>query len=242
MLQACLNGNRSPREHHHLPVSAQELAHAAAATVLAGAEELHLHPKSPDGTDSLDPSIVATTLNAVRAAVPGTPVGTTTGAWTAPDAKTRVAAIRDWTVLPDHASVNWHEPGAEDVATALLKRGIDVEAGLWSGTSGTDDFARSPLRLRVFRILAEVTDPTSTGAVHTAQALLTRFGTSAPAPVLLHGQGAGAWPVLELAHRRGLDTRIGFEDTLQLPDGEIASDNAALITVALQQYRLHTGG
>jgi hypothetical protein len=28
--------------------------------------------------------------------------------------------------------VNWHEPGAEEVAAALHSRGIAVEAGLWT--------------------------------------------------------------------------------------------------------------
>ncbi|WP_338011140.1 3-keto-5-aminohexanoate cleavage protein, partial [Saccharopolyspora erythraea] len=44
MLQVCLNGARSPREHHHLPVRPEELAAAAAASVAAGAEDIHLHP------------------------------------------------------------------------------------------------------------------------------------------------------------------------------------------------------
>ncbi|WP_346540125.1 3-keto-5-aminohexanoate cleavage protein [Micromonospora sp. DPT] len=51
-------------------------------------------------------------------------------------------------------------------------------------------------------------------------------------PVLLHGEGAAAWPVLAEAVRRGLDTRIGLEDTLGLPDGAPASDNAALVAAA----------
>ncbi|CAM5637057.1 hypothetical protein SGLAM104S_03627 [Streptomyces glaucescens] len=37
--------------------------------------------------------------------------------------------------------------------------------------------------------------------------------------MLLHGEDAGAWPVLRLAGLLGLATRIGLEDTLALPDG-----------------------
>lgn len=231
MLQACLNGARTPREHHHLPVHPEQLATAAAACTAAGATELHLHPKHPDGTDSLDPHILAATLLAVRAAAPGTPIGVTTGAWTAPDPRDRITAIRSWTVLPDHASVNWHEDGADDIAAALLDRGIAVEAGLHSGTDGPDRFRTAPTRDRVLRVLAEVTDPTTRGAATTADTLLDHIGP-ARSPVLLHGSGAGAWPVLTLAAHRGLDTRIGLEDTLQLPDGDIAPDNAALVTTA----------
>lgn len=52
------------------------------------------------------------------------------------------------------------------------------------------------------------------------------------APILLHGESAGAWPVLNLALREGLDTRIGLEDTPHLPDGRVADDNAELVTEA----------
>lgn len=40
----------------------------------------------------------------------------------------------------------------------------------------------------------------------------------APAPILLHGEDAGAWPVLEYAQRIDLDTRVGVEHTLDGPD------------------------
>lgn len=233
MLQVCLNGARSPREHFHLPVRPEELAKAAADSVAAGATDIHLHPKGPDGTDSLDPHLVAAALRSVRAAAPGVPVGVTTGAWTAPDPADRVRAIRAWPVLPDHASVNWHEPGADDVAAVLLERGIGIEAGIYSGTDGDRQFLRSPHRGRVLRVLAEVTDLTARGAANTAEALLERLRPAAT-PILLHGEAAGAWPVLTVAARRGLSTRIGLEDTLLLPDGQVAADNAELVTAAIR--------
>lgn len=233
MLQACLNGARSPREHHHLPVRPEDLAQAAATSVAAGATDVHLHPKSADGTDSLAPHTVAAALRAVRAAIPGVPIGITTGAWTAADAGERIGAIQAWTVLPDHASVNWHEPGAEEVAAALHARAVGIEAGIYSGTDGEQRFARSPFHAQVLRILAEVTDRTARGAATTADALLSRLNQHA-APSLLHGEAAGAWPVLTLARQRGVDSRIGLEDTLQLPDGHIATDNAELVAAALR--------
>ena len=42
----------------------------------------------------------------------------------------------------------------------------------------------------------------------------------------------GAWPLLEIALRRGYDVRIGLEDTLYLPDGHLAADNAQLVAAA----------
>ncbi|WP_026449037.1 3-keto-5-aminohexanoate cleavage protein [Actinopolyspora mortivallis] len=231
MLQVCLNGARGPREHHHLPVRPPELAKAAADSVAAGATDIHLHPKTPDGTDSLDPATVAAAVHAVRAAAPGIPVGITTGSWTTPDTRSRLAAIHSWTVLPDHASVNWHEQDAADIAHALLQRGIGVEAGIPSGTDAERNLARWPHRNRILRVLARVTDPTANGASVTAETLLARLDTG-NIPILLHGRGAGTWAVLDLAARHGLHTRIGLEDTLTLPDGDIAADNAALVTAA----------
>ena len=51
-----------------------------------------------------------------------------------------------------------------------------------------------------------------------------------PAPILLHGEEAGAWPVLEYAKRNNLDTRIGFEDTLIGPRRHwLATGNEELV-------------
>ena len=39
--------------------------------------------------------------------------------------------------------------------------------------------------------------------------------------------------MIELAGRRGYDTRVGLEDTLTLPDGSRAEGNAALVAAAI---------
>ncbi|GAA3134592.1 hypothetical protein GCM10010521_20530 [Streptomyces rameus] len=54
--------------------------------------------------------------------------------------------------------------------------------------------------------------------------------------MLLHGQEGGTWPVLRLAGRLGLATRIGLEDTLLLPDNRRARSNARLVAEALAQH------
>ena len=233
MVQVCLNGSRGAGDGTAVPLTPSAVAESAAAAVAAGATDVHVHPKSPCGRDSLSPGVLTPVLTALRERV-RVPVGVTTGAWAEPDPAARVARLRAWTVLPDHASVNWHEPGAEEVAAALLERGVGVEAGIWSGTDGAARFAASPLGPRVLRVLAEVTDPDPDSAVPTAGALLAELGPAHGRPVLLHGEDGGAWPVLRLAGRLGLATRIGLEDTLVLPDGERACSNAELVTEALR--------
>ncbi|WP_169731562.1 3-keto-5-aminohexanoate cleavage protein [Streptomyces glaucescens] len=233
MVQVCLNGPRGAADSAVVPLTPEAMAEEAARAVAAGATDLHVHPKTPCGRDTMSARVVAATLEAIRARVP-VPVGVTTGAWAEPDPAARLARVREWTVLPDHASVNWHEPGAEEVAAALLERGVGVEAGIWSGTDGAARFARSPLGPRVLRVLAEVTD--ADAAAESARALLSGLGRAHGRPVLLHGEDAGAWPVLRLAGRLGLATRIGLEDTLALPDGRRAPSNAELVRAGLAEY------
>ncbi|MFG2136901.1 3-keto-5-aminohexanoate cleavage protein [Streptomyces sp. NPDC048650] len=230
MLQVCLNGTRTAADSSAVPLSPAALADAARQAVAAGADDVHVHPKTPCGQDSLSPRVVGPALEAIRAAV-GVPVGVTTGARAEPDPVRRAERIATWTVLPDHASVNWHEPGAETVAEALLARGIGVEAGLRSGTDGPELFARSPLGPRVLRILAEVTDTDPGSAPAVARALLVSL-TAHGRPVLLHGEDGGAWPVLRLAGALRLATRIGVADTLLLPDGSPAASNGQLVAAA----------
>lgn len=228
MIKACLNGARRPSEHPALPVTPTQLGIDAARAAGAGAGAVHLHAKDADGSDTLAPAAVAAAVAAVRAFAPGVPVGVTTGAWAQADPAARVAAVRGWTTLPDFASVNWHEDGADAVAAALLARGVDVEAGLWHADA-IRAWIDSPHRDGCLRALVELRDGDD---VALADRLLGMVPHAYRGPVLLHGEGASAWPTLRRAGELGLDTRIGLEDTLVLPDGSPAPDNVALLEAA----------
>ncbi|CAL2061652.1 hypothetical protein FSY75_21680 [Streptomyces sp. TR1341] len=235
MVQACLNGSRTAEHGAAVPMSPKDLARSAADAVAAGATEIHVHPKCPCGHDSLSPRVLTPVLDALRERV-AVPIGVTTGAWAEPDPAARLARVRSWSPLPDFASVNWHEPGAEELAALLLERGVAVEAGIWSGTDGAARFTASALGPRALRVLAEVMDPDPATAETSAHTLLAALGEAHGRPLLLHGEESGTWPVLRLAARLGLATRIGLEDTLLLPGGERAASNARLVTEALLQY------
>jgi uncharacterized protein (DUF849 family) len=51
-------------------------------------------------------------------------------------------------------------------------------------------------------------------------------------PRLTHGMRDWTWPLVADAFRRGHDTRVGFEDSIYLPDGSVAPSNAALVRAA----------
>jgi len=203
-----------------------------AACAALGVADVHIHPKSADGADTVDPELVAAFVEAARAAAPGLTVGVTTGEWAAPGPAEMVAAIRRWTVGPDHASVNWHETGADDVAAALLDQGVAIHAGLFTDTDGIDRFLASPVANQVARILVEVGEDDPDAGLRSAETLLARLA-HVDLPILLHGMDVTCWPVLSRAVQLGLDTRIGLEDTLVAPDGSPAADNAELVRLAL---------
>ena len=73
MLQVCLNGSRRP--HERVPVTLTQIAEAATAAVAAGAESVHVHPRTDLGRETLDADLVALTVESMRRAVPGVPSG-----------------------------------------------------------------------------------------------------------------------------------------------------------------------
>ncbi len=233
-VKACINGARTPDQHAGLPVSPEQLAAAAVAAHTAGAMAVHLHPKTADGVDSLEPETVAAAVSAVRHAAPGLPLGVTTGFWALPDPQRRLRAVESWTVLPDFASVNWHEPGAQDLAQVLLSRGIGVEAGIFHADAA-ESWASSPLAPHCLRVMIELPPD---GDTETADDLLARIRRAeSPAPILLHGLDDSCWPLLVHAGLRGVQTRIGLEDTVALPDGSPAPGNAELVAAAFDVLR-----
>jgi uncharacterized protein (DUF849 family) len=230
-LKACINGARTPDQHPNLPVAPEQLAAEAVAAHRAGAKAVHMHPKTADGMDSLLPDTVAAAVSAVRHAAPGLPLGVTTGFWALPDAADRLRAVQRWTVLPDFASVNWHEPGSEDLARLLLKKGLGVEVGLFHAEVA-EAWAASEISGHCMRVMIELP---AAGDAATADDMLSRvLAVGSPAPVLLHGLDESCWPLLVHAGTRGVQARIGLEDTLLLPDGSTAPDNAALVSAAVE--------
>ncbi|MDQ5874451.1 MAG: 3-keto-5-aminohexanoate cleavage protein, partial [Actinomycetota bacterium] len=52
LLQACLNGSRTSKEHPAIPRTPAELAAEGRAAVEAGAQVLHLHPYDESGAET----------------------------------------------------------------------------------------------------------------------------------------------------------------------------------------------
>ncbi|MGH8964228.1 MAG: 3-keto-5-aminohexanoate cleavage protein [Actinomycetes bacterium] len=236
MLQAVLNGSWPADAHPLLPVTPRHLARDARAVSELKVGSVHVHPRDPSGLETLDPVFVGDTVAAIRAQARSMEIGVTTGRWIQPDPQRRIEAVYAWGHLgvgkPDVCSVNVHEKGWIEVCAAAHAVGIGVELGVW--TSGDAVTLRTNgVPPGTTRVLAEstVTDPET--AVAEAVRILRALG-SLPAPVLVHGEETGAWPVLEYAMRMGIDTRIGFEDVLVTPRGWLATGNDHLVSEALK--------
>ncbi len=236
-LQAALNGDRTKAAHAAVPVSVEELTRDAATCVAAGARAIHLHPRDSEGRERLDAKVVDEVVTKVRRAC-GVPVGVTTGAWIEPDLERRLELVRAWRT-PDYASVNLSEPGATEVMRALIHAGVGIEAGVWT-VEDAERLAASGLGGRVTRILVEPgelqlenSEDRAADAVRLVEDIhrtLDRFALTAPR--LQHGDGDLTWILLTDAIHRGIDTRIGLEDTLYEPNGERTAGNEALVRAA----------
>ena len=232
LLQAALNGARRRDDHPAIPWSSADLARSAAEAVDAGAEEIHVHVRDTHGAESLDAVDVARTVSALRAAVPNTPIGVSTGAWIVPNTEKRHELVEQWSEYPDYASINFDEPGSELLAALLLKRSVGIEAGV-ANTTAAARLAASGLAPRCLRILLEPQAQDLDAALHVVrhvEEVLDAAGITPPR--LLHGIDRTAWPMIGEAAKRRAQTRIGFEDTVTLPDGAPAPSNAALVAAA----------
>jgi uncharacterized protein (DUF849 family) len=235
VIKAALNGGRTRAEHPRIPITPEELAASAEESVAAGAGAIHFHVRGADGRESLEPDDVARALSVVRAAIPGTPIGISTGAWILQNAELRHQLVSRWKVLPDFASVNFKEEGAQPLAELLLARGVPVEAGL-SDLSGTQIFVKSGLATRCLRLLVEPFDGSKEAALKTLEEIESALdAANVKLPFFFHGLNQTAWDLIDLAAARGYNTRVGFEDILTLPNGSVAPSNAALVSEAARR-------
>jgi uncharacterized protein (DUF849 family) len=250
VLQVTPNGPWGKDVHPNMPVSTDELVAELRACFRAGATGVHLHVRDRSGAETLDSLVVNSTCLQVREAAAELDVqveiGLTTGAWIVPHLGERIAMIREWEGV-DCATVNLSEPGFDEVMVAMLDMGIGIgigiDLGLWAPVE-MERLLRSGLLPQVQRVSIEL-DPGEpyfltgepTELAEQVNNLLDDAGSACPR--LTHGSGDWTWPLVQDAFRRGHDTRVGFEDSVLLPDGARAENNAQLVKAAVAlQYRL----
>jgi uncharacterized protein (DUF849 family) len=240
MLQVTPTGPWGTDVHPNMPVALDELLADLRECFRAGAAGVHLHVRDESGAETLDPALVNERCAQVRevAAEVGVAaeIGLTTGEWIVPDLASRTAMIGEWEGV-DCATVNLSERGFEHVMQIMLDVGIGIDAGLWAPVE-MDALLASGFLPHVQRVSIELApgEPYYLGGEPSAVAQQVNDALDAAGsdcPRLTHGMDDWTWPLVADAFRRGHDTRVGFEDSVYLPDGAKAQDNAQLVRAAL---------
>jgi uncharacterized protein (DUF849 family) len=230
-IHAALNGDRTREEHPAIPRTPDEIARAARLSVEARAQLVHVHAWEGDG-DTLAAEPCAAVVRAIRRESPGVPISLTTSADTEPDPARRLELVSKWTELPDLVTANQGEEGIVELCEHLLGRGVGIEAGLLT-LGDAEKFVRSGIADRCTRVLLEPLDADPESAVAHAEAMENVLaGAGIALEQVHHGDGVASWAVSARGAKRGHGVRTGLEDTVFMPDGTLAPDNAALVRAA----------
>ena len=163
-------------------------------------------------------------------------LGVSTGAWIEGDEKRTRDCIAAWRELPDYASVNLSEQDAPAVIALLHSKGIGVEAGLATVADAERFVALAECR-RALRILIEIEEPDLARGEAVANGIAKVLDEAeVRRPILLHGSDATVWHFVRRARKMRWSTRVGLEDGSQLPNGETAAGNAALVSEAVRLW------
>src|SRR2546425_5910257 len=156
--------------------------------VRAGVRALHVHPRGPEGAETLEASACDEAVLAIRHACPGVPIGLSTAAWIEPDPERRLAMIGSWTEWPDFASVNFAEAGATDLCQVLQRLGVGIEAGVWT-VADAEALLASGFARHVVRVLVEPQEADPLEAEATADRISIALDRADVRPRLFHGYG-----------------------------------------------------
>ena len=230
-MQIAINGNRNDSI---VPKTMESIVESAISSIKKGAESIHFHPRDENGKETLKGIYVNNQIEKLRTQLKNIPIGISTGEWIEPNLNKRLEQIDSWQNLPDFVSINYDETGFEKVTKLISEKGIKIEIGLISLESA-QNFTKSNLQGDFLRILIEPQEQLLELAIETVSKIENHINNcNIKLPFLLHGLNKTCWDLLTLAIKKNYQTRIGFEDTLTLPDEEKAKSNMELIEQALQ--------
>ncbi len=241
LIMSAPNGaRRSHADHPALPMTAEESARDAVMLLDAGVSVLHLHVRDDNGKHTLDANRYRQAIDAIRLSVGNELViQVTTEAVGQYTSDQQMDVVRE--LKPEAVSVALREicpVGSDESATAdffawMRNERIWPQVILYSveDVKRFDDLRRrgvfadeAPFAMFVLGNYADAI----AGTVADLDGLLAATDSNAyPWAVCCFGREENA--VMRAATLREGHVRLGFENNLVLPDGEIARDNAALI-------------
>jgi len=241
MIVAAPNGaRRTQADHPALPISAAELADCAESLVEAGAAVLHLHVRDANAAHTLSVERYREAIEAIRERVgEQLVIQVTTEAVGRYRPDEQMNVVRE--LRPEAVSLSLRElcPRPEDEPAAAAFFGWLVGEGIWPQYILYDagDLERfDGLRRRglfadehphCLLVLGRYAAEQRADPAWLDPLLAAADVTCFPWTVCAFGPGEHA--VARLAGERGGHVRLGFENNLELEDGRVAPDNAALV-------------
>ncbi|MBN9070094.1 MAG: 3-keto-5-aminohexanoate cleavage protein [Rhizobiales bacterium] len=233
-------GRRTKVDHSAVPLTAAELARTAAECLYAGASMIHIHVRKPDGSHLLDVEAYRQAIAAIRAEVGDRlVVQITTEALGVYAPVEQIAVLK--TVRPEAASLALRELAPDDAAEPAF-----AEALSWMKQENVlpQIILYNPGEaVRLAAMIQRGLVPWSDIPVLYVLGRYTVSQTSQPTdllPFLAPDMPRfSSWSVcafgryeaacVTAAALLGGHVRVGFENNLLLPDGSLASSNAALV-------------
>jgi 3-keto-5-aminohexanoate cleavage enzyme len=240
-------GRRSKADHPSLPMTADEVARAAAECLEAGAAMIHLHVRRADGRHLLDADAYRSATAAIRRAVGDRlVVQITSEAIGLYGPQEQMAVVRD--TKPEAASFGLrelvpdatHEQAFAAFLAELKREGVMPQIILYQPEDATalDDLQRRGLvpfdDVPVLYVLGRYAETQQSDP----RDLLPFLDAARPQfrRWMLCAFGRQEIGCALTAALLGGDARVGFENNFHLPDGTLASDNAALVAHAAGVY------
>jgi len=240
------NGARKNKnDHPALPISDRELADCAESVLREGASILHLHVRDEKGAHTLDADRYRSAICAIRDRVgQQLVIQVTTEACGLFDRQQQMATIRS--LKPEAVSLALRELCPDDDAESaaaeffawLNRHGVLTQYIVYSA----DEVARFEA-LRRRGVISDVTpfvlfvlgrySEDLVGDVKELGAFVAAASPDTVWAVCSFGQSEHA--AVEAAASMGGHARVGFENNLVLPNGEKATDNAALVRLAAER-------
>lgn len=245
LLMVAPNGaRRQKKDHPTLPETISEIASTAAACLAAGADALHAHSRDENGKHVLDVGLSRELLQETTITAPNMPIQITTESvgYYSPDAQRQFL----YALCPPHASVALGEMMADN----------DIKSASRLYHWATENHVDIQHILRHPNELHQLSNYMIDGTLPPSQTLsvlfvLGNYQTSSATPAMLHSFlqahqqinsrqsfkirfmacafGKNETDCLLLSAKSGGDCRVGFENNIQHPNGEIATDNAERI-------------
>ena len=240
VMSAPNGARRGHADHPKLPITPQESADDAVALRDAGVSVLHLHVRDDFGRHSLDPDRYRQAIAAVKSSVgEDLVIQVTTEAVGQYTSEQQINVVRD--LKPEAVSIALREiaPDGSDERIAATFFAWMRDEKIWPQyiLYSLEDILRFNDMLQrglfsedapfVMLVLGEYANAVA-GSVDDLN-LLLGITDSAALPWATCCFGPNENAVMLAASALGGHVRLGFENNLHLPGGEIAPDNAALI-------------